>query len=285
VREVGFATCVAHSALVEDDRLVVEPLRARGIVVTPVVWDAPGPHPAARPVVIRSCWDYHRKADQFVRWARRLHDEGVGLWNPASVVEWNHDKRYLAELGAKGIAIPRTAWVKQGAEVSLVSVLDELGSPKAVVKPLVSASAWRTFVTETHTATAHDPAWRQLVRDSGAMVQEFVPEVQTAGEWSLIFLGGVFSHAVLKRPTVGDFRVQAEFGGTAHPTVPPPALLESVRRLLSLVEGPLLFARVDGVLVNGGFMLMELELIEPQLFLGADAGAPDRFADAIVAVL
>ena len=285
MREVGFATCAAHSALVDDDRLVIEPLRARGVVVTPVVWDAPGSYPAARPIVIRSCWDYHRKADPFVRWARRLDREGVALWNPASVVEWNHDKSYLAELGAKGVAIPRTVWVKQGAEVSLASVLDELGSPKAVVKPLVSASAWRTFVTEPHAAAAHDPAWRELLRDSGAMVQEFVPEIQTSGEWSLLFFGGQWSHAVLKRPRVGDFRVQAELGGTSVLAEPSRALLDGARKVLALVEERLLFARVDGVEVDRTFVLMELELIEPALFLGADAAAPARFADAIAAVL
>jgi glutathione synthase/RimK-type ligase-like ATP-grasp enzyme len=154
-----------------------------------------------------------------------------------------------------------------------------------VVKPLVSASAWRTFVTETGTAVVDERAWRELLGGSDGMVQEFIPEVQTAGEWSLIFFGGAFSHAVLKRPRAGDFRVQAELGGTAVLAEPPGALLDGARKVLALVEEPLLFARVDGVERNGGFLLMELELIEPQLFLGADVGAPARFADAIVAVL
>jgi glutathione synthase/RimK-type ligase-like ATP-grasp enzyme len=281
MKEVAFATCAAYPALVEDDRLVLEPLRARGIEVTPVVWDAPGRYPRERPVVIRSCWDYHRKPAEFVQWARGLSGDGVALWNPAPVVDWTHDKSYLRDLEAKGVRIPQTAWVKPGAEVDLATVLADRGWPKAVVKPPVSASAWRTFVTEPHTASDHEPAWRELLLDSGAMVQEFVSEVQTAGEWSLLFFGGEFSHAVLKRPRDGDFRVQSELGGTAVPADPPAPLLDAARRLLSLIDEPLLFARVDGVEVDETFTLMELELIEPVLFLGADPAAPARFADAI----
>jgi hypothetical protein len=284
MREVAFATCAAHANLVDDDRLVVEPLRARGITVTPIVWDAAGPYPVARPMVIRSCWDYHLKPANFLRWVRQLDRDGVGLWNPASVLEWNHDKSYLSELGEKGVAIPRTVWVKRGADVNLSTVLVERDWPKAVVKPLVSASAWRTFVTERPTAGADGPAWRELLRDSGAMVQEFVSEVQTKGEWSLLFFGGEFSHAVLKRPRAGDFRVQSELGGTAVLAEPPSAFVAAARRLLRRVEEPLLFARVDGVDVDGNFVLMELELIEPALFLGADSAAPARFADAIASL-
>jgi hypothetical protein len=281
MREVAFATCAEHPALVEDDLLAIEPLRTRGIAVTPVVWDAPFDHPAERPVVIRSCWDYHRKKDAFLGWVRSLARKGVSLWNPASVVEWNHDKGYLRDLEAKGVPIPPTEWVKQGAELDLASLLADRGWPKAVVKPLVSASAWRTFVTEPRTAAADEPAWRELLRDSGGMVQPFLPEVQTSGEWSLLFFGGEYSHAVLKRPRPGDFRVQSELGGTVDLAPAPGPLLAAARRLLALVEEPLLFARVDALEVHGEFLLMELELIEPGLFLGKDPGAPQRFAEAI----
>jgi glutathione synthase/RimK-type ligase-like ATP-grasp enzyme len=282
VTTIAFATGRAWADLVEDDRLVIEPLRARGVEVEAVVWDASHRYSPGDSVVIRSCWDYHHRPEEFIRWARQLEREGVALWNPAPVVEWNHDKRYLRELHAKGALVPETAWVEEGADLELASLLAERGWTKAVVKPVVSASAWRTFVTEPRTAGADEPAWRQLLAEAGAMVQPFVPEVQTQGEWSLVFFGGKFSHAVLKRPRPGDFRVQSELGGTAALVQPPPALLEEARRLLALVEEPLLFARVDGVEVNGAFVLMELELIEPALFLGADPSAPVRFADAIV---
>ncbi len=237
MREVAFATCAAHPALVEDDLLAIAPLLARGIAVTPVVWDVPGEPSKDRPVVIRSCWDYHRKPAQFVRWVLGLEREGVRLGNPASVVEWNHDKSYLRDLEAKGVPIPPTAWVNQGADLDLASLLADRGWPKAVVKPLVSASAWRTFVTETGTAAADEPAWRELLRDSGGMVQPFLPEVQTAGEWSLLFFGGEFSHAVLKRPRPGDFRVQSELGGTAHLAPPPGPLLAAARQPLGARRG------------------------------------------------
>ena len=114
------------------------------------------------------------------------------------------------------------------------------------------------------------------------LVQPFVPEVQDPGEWSLIFLDGVFSHAVVKRPAAGDFRVQEEFGGTRHPADAPPELVAQAERVLALAGERTLYARVDGVVRGGLFQLLELELVEPSLFLDVVPAAAERFADAVV---
>jgi hypothetical protein len=116
------------------------------------------------------------------------------------------------------------------------------------------------------------------------MVQRFINEVLTIGEWSLLFFNNEFSHAVIKLPKVGDFRVQEDFGGSSEAAIPPPQLVEDARHILSLIDEPLLFARVDGVEIDGRLCLMELELIEPFLFLGYDPAAPRRLAEAIVSL-
>ena len=114
------------------------------------------------------------------------------------------------------------------------------------------------------------------------LVQPFLAEIQTAGEWSLIFLGGEYSHATLKRPRAGDFRVQEQLGGSAEPARATPALIEQARAVVASISGPWIYARVDGLEIDGVFTLMELELIEPSLFLATDPQAPARFAEAIL---
>jgi glutathione synthase/RimK-type ligase-like ATP-grasp enzyme len=157
----------------------------------------------------------------------------------------------------------------------------------AVVKPTISAYAYETWRVQAGGLTTADEARFRLLgaRPGGAMVQRFVTELARDGEWSLMFLAGAFSHAVLKQPGTGDFRVQEAHGGTAERRTPPPRIVATARSILDSVPGRLLYARVDGVEVDGRFVLGELELLEPSLFLGTDSGAPERFAAAIQGAL
>lgn len=262
---------------------MAEELLRHGIAVRPVVWDSPyGGLPEA--VVIRSCWDYHLRADRFIEWARRIESVGAKLWNPAEVVKWNADKRYLYDLADRGIAIPETELPSPGE--TLAEVLERRGWSIAVVKPRISASAHETWVTSTLLAPSQQEAFDSLAaRGPGCMVQEFLPEVVEQGEWSLMFFDGAFSHAVLKRPATGDFRVQHEHGGSTEAASPPPALISQAAAILRTVDHPILYARVDGIERSGAFILTELELIEPFLFLAYDPASPARFAEAINAYM
>jgi len=285
MKKIAFATCVRYPDLTEDDRLVTEPLRRRGIEIHPLVWDsvlASSRNPGS--VIIRSCWDYHIKPLQFLRWVRQTEEHGSALWNPARTVEWNLNKIYLRDLQRQGVATPETVWLKLDGQADLQTVLEERGWRKAVVKPLISATAFRTWVTSPETAGSEQSAFAELLSESGVMVQQFVEEVQTRGEWSFIFFGGKFSHAVLKKPKAGDFRVQEEYGGQAESIFPAAPLIEQARTIVELIPERLLFARVDAVEVDGKLWLMELELIEPFLFLYADPLAPQRFAEAIASL-
>ena len=121
-----------------------------------------------------------------------------------------------------------------------------------------------------------------MLVEGGVLVQKFLPEVMDDGEWSIVFLQDTYSHAVRKRPRPGEFLVQEEYGGTAERAEPSPDMLETARRAVAAVGNATLYARVDGVVTGGELQLMELELIEPWLYLSNDPGAAQRFAEAIV---
>jgi glutathione synthase/RimK-type ligase-like ATP-grasp enzyme len=287
IARVAFVTSEAYSTLSADDRLAVDALGSIGVAVEPAVWT----DPAARwgdfdLVVIRSPWDYHRRAEEFGRWLDKMVIDGIPLWNPADLVRWNADKAsYLREMEDVGIPVVPTEVVARGRPLELASILERRGWDEVVVKPAVSASAWGTSRESRSTVAEADAKAAEMLRAGSLLVQPFVPEIATAGEWSLIFLGGRFSHAVLKRPAAGDFRVQNDHGGSAEAASPPPHLVAAAERALSAVRAPWLYARVDGVESTGRFLLMELEMIEPSLFLAHSPDAPQAFADAIVRVL
>jgi glutathione synthase/RimK-type ligase-like ATP-grasp enzyme len=146
---------------------------------------------------------------------------------------------------------------------------------------VVSASAWQTFPVTLDSATTDQARFETLLAQGPLLVQAFLPEIETLGEHSLIFFDGEFSHAVLKKPADGDFRVQNEYGGSQTPVPAANWMLEQAAEALAMAPDQCLYARVDVVAKDRRLIIMELELIEPLLFLALDAGAPARFARAI----
>lgn len=279
---IGFATSRAYPSLTDDDRPLVALIRAVGHAATPVVWDDPSIEWAGLDaVVLRSTWDYHLRPAEFTAWLDLLDRLGVALWNPTSLVRWNMHKGYLRDLAARGILVPETTWYPRGQAPPIEVTLRERGWANAIVKPAISASATDTFMAA---ATSSDDSARftALAARADVLVQELVPEVVTEGEWSLVFIGGTFSHATMKRPRPGDFRVQVELGGTAGPARAPADVVAAGERIAAEIPTPWLYARVDGVATPRGFMLMEVECIEPLLFLAHAPHAHQRFADALL---
>lgn len=277
---IGLVTCAKLPQLSADDQPLIAELSALGVPAAPVVWNDPGVQwERFAMLVLRSAWDYHLHAAAFVDWLARLEQLGVPLWNPAPMVRWNLHKRYLRDLAARGVLIPDTEWIPRGGNRALRDVLAERGWREAIVKPAISASA-----TDTWRAGAHggdDARLAALLERHDVLVQEVVPEVLSAGEWSLVFIDGEYSHAMLKRPRAGDFRVQQELGGSADLATPPAAMVDAAVAITRLLSGEWLFARIDGVATARGFMLMEAECIEPLLFFDARAGSRALFARAV----
>lgn len=283
---IALATYATLPGLNDDDRLLLPALGALGVTAAPAVWNSPAERwEGLQGVLVRSCWDYHRRRPEFLAWIARLEQLGVSLWNPPALLRWNSHKAYLRDLAARGVPVAPTEWLASGDRAELAALLDREGWRDVVVKPAVSASATGTWRTSPAAAAADQGRFDDLLRAGDVMVQPFIPEVTDPGEWSLVFLGDRFSHAVLKRPADGDYRVQWEFGGSALAAQAPHHLIAAAERVLAAVPGHTVYARVDGVERDGGLLLMELELIEPHLFLGWDAGSAGRLARAIHAVV
>jgi glutathione synthase/RimK-type ligase-like ATP-grasp enzyme len=273
--------------LSEDDQLLVAPLAARGVRAEAAAWDDPFVKwDGYDALIVRSTWNYHTSFEAFGAWVDQIEALGVPIWNPPSVLRWNASKTYLRDLSARGIDVVPTLWIARGSRSTLRAVLGGAGWLDAVVKPAISASAYETWrVSALNVAPGEEERFRSLTATGDVMVQPFLPELTRHGEWSVMFIAGEFSHAVIKRPRSGDFRVQHEHGGSAEPRTPPRDTLASAREIMSRAPGSSLYARVDGVEIGGKFVLVELEMLEPSLFLGSDAGAADRFATAIERVL
>jgi hypothetical protein len=278
---IALATSKGFSNLTDDDRSLLQPLRDHGIHATAAIWSDPNCDWAAYDmVVIRSCWDYHLRVSEFVSWIDSLEARQIKVWNAPSTIRWNVNKTYLRELEAKGIAIVPTLWFDSAKRISLSDELCQAGWDKAVIKPRISATAHRTKLISTEQAEDAQTLFDELRNGPGVMVQKFVESITREGEWSLIFFNGKFSHAVVKTPKAGDFRVQHDFGGKEKLAMPPAFVLKAAEDIIDHVPDTL-YARVDGVVENHKFLLMELELIEPALFLTNSPGAAEKLAAAI----
>jgi glutathione synthase/RimK-type ligase-like ATP-grasp enzyme len=282
---VALATCASIPDLTADDRLLIPALAARGISAVPAVWDDGAiDWTAFAAVVIRSTWDYHLKPQLFLAWIDRLEALGVRLINPAPLLRWNAEKTYLRDLAAAGVSVVPTRWIDRGDTTPLAEVLREVGWPRAVVKPSIAATAYRTWSTDLGSAAADEARFRELVADGRVLVQPFLQAIADEGEWSLMFFGGEYAYSVLKTPRDGDFRVQSDFGGTVVTRDADPALVSQASGVLDVVpcgRSELAYARVDGCVVEGRFVLMELEVLEPGLFLAIGSHGVDDFVSAI----
>jgi hypothetical protein len=198
----------------------------------------------------------------------------VRLQNPASVLRWNADKRYLGRLEEQGAPVVPTLFADHLSIGTMEEAQARFGTDALVAKPQVSSTAWQTIRWSPGNDLEGGP-------DGAAMVQPYLPAIEDSGEVSLIFFGGRFSHAISKRPQPGDFRVQPEFDGIISPYSPAPDELAAAARILAAVDEDLLYARVDLVRgLSGAPELIELELIEPDLYLGYDPNRGAAFAAA-----
>jgi hypothetical protein len=278
--DVLLATCRDRPQLTSNDQLLQQALEARGAVARPVPWDGiqvDGDPPTL--VCLRSTWDYHRRWSEFRRWIQGFASRPGLLWNPPSTVLWNADKDYLRELSELGLPLPPTQWCEPGERPDLEAFLRSAGAGRAVLKPRVSATAYGTHVVVPG-IRLDESEWAHLEK-VGSLIQAFVPEI-AEGEASLIFIDGEFSHAVFKRPKPGEFRVQHDFGGRVEELAPAASLRDFAEHVLQSIGFLWLYARVDLVQTAAGPVLMELELIEPDLFFAQAPNAAHRLAAALL---
>jgi glutathione synthase/RimK-type ligase-like ATP-grasp enzyme len=265
------------------EQLLLPALRDMGHEVDVCIWDAPEvAWENYDAVVIRCPWDYHEKLPQFLAWLKDLAARKVKLVNDIETLLWNLNKSYLFELSDAGLPVIPTQLVVTTDERTLRQIFEAMQSEEIVIKPVQSAGAWRTLRINHDNLADAALLFKDWRREQNYLVQAFMPEIVAAGEWSLIYFDGQFSHALIKRAKEGDFRVQSDHGGTVLKADAPEHICAQALKILKFLPRMPCYARVDGVMRDGGFLLMELELLEPELFLEIEADAAQNFALAIL---
>lgn len=283
-----------------DDAPLHAALARRGVRLSQVPWDDAGfDWSGVRACLIRTPWDYSWRRDEFVQWADRAA-RATTLFNPASVVRWNTDKRYLHDLERRGVPVIPTVWLERGSDVDVGAIVTARGWARAFLKPVVGAAARGTlrFDADAGGIAAALAHLGQHLPHMPMMLQPYLSSVETEGEYSVIFFDGRLSHAVQKIPVPGDYRVQDDHGASDRPADLAARELELAAGIVGAAEDhlraaandvdgrPLLYARVDLIRDEAGDLrLTELEIVEPSLFFRHGPGAADMLADALLARL
>ena len=265
-----------------DSDLSFEPMQALGWAIDMVPWriehldwkqyDA---------VYICTPWDYPDDPDRFLTLLETIDSSSAVLVNDMALVRWTIPKTYLRDLESRGAAIVPSIWYDEFEVDALAGFFDAHQAEKIIVKPVVSTNAHNTFLLERAVPAEIADELQKTFATRPFVIQPFMENVQAEGEYSLFFFSNEFSHAILKTPKDGDFRVQEEHGARIVAAEPDSALLETAADLLRLVDPMPVYARCDYVRgPDGRFLLMELEVIEPSLYLRMDSEAPMRFARA-----
>jgi glutathione synthase/RimK-type ligase-like ATP-grasp enzyme len=272
VPEADYAADWRWAYDIETDALI-----AAGAEVCPIVWSDPfdpAPFDLVLPLV---AWGYHYDYERWLAFLDRAEAERLPVVNPPALLRWNSDKAYLTELADRSVPTVPTMAVEQCCDEDVEEARRRFGAEWLVIKPPVSASATGTFrlgPTDSLPAEAHGCAM---------IIQPLIEEIATAGEFSLMLFDGVFSHAVVKRPKSGDFRVQEHLGGTTVPSPPPPGGIALASAALAAAPARATYARVDMVPnALGELLIMELELIEPALFLDSSPDGGTAFGRSVL---
>ncbi|MCP9755807.1 hypothetical protein EGI26_11635 [Lacihabitans sp. CCS-44] len=274
--KIGIATYNKLPNLTENDRLLIPIFEAKGHKIVPEIWDNPEVKwDTYDLVVVRSTWDYYLKPVAFKNWISQFVNSKTRLINSPEIVLKNSHKFYLKELSKKGVNIIPTLFSSEKIELETIKFWE-----KVVIKPAVSAGSHETEVFETADLT--QDILDSKIETGDWLIQPFLEEIKSAGEISMLFFGGEFSHAIQKIPKSGDFRVQKQFGAQYLNYEPSRELISTAKNIVEITEKKSTYAHIDGVMTKNGFFLMEVEMIEPDLFFEHAPEGPNRFVEAVL---
>jgi glutathione synthase/RimK-type ligase-like ATP-grasp enzyme len=277
MQNIALVTCSKYPDLTENDRILISLFQNKNFEVAIEIWDNPEVNWEKYDLVlIRSTWDYYLKIDEFKEWVSSFRNSKSQFLNPSSIVLNNFHKFYLHNLIEKGISVIPTLFSFQELDLEMLKSWN-----KIVVKPAVSAGSYLTEIWDRKDINKQQ--LENKIKEGDWLFQPFMEEITELGEISLIFFGGKFSHAIQKIPRKGDFRVQKQFGSTYTPYIPSKQQLETAKNILTVAsEKTPLYARVDGILKNSEFLLMEIEMIEPDLYFEHSNGSAERFVNTLI---
>jgi glutathione synthase/RimK-type ligase-like ATP-grasp enzyme len=276
-----------HNSTVEnEDDLLIKFLTSKGLTIKKEIWNNDEVKWENYDLaIVKSPWDYFNLIEDFYAWLAQLKGKNIRLLNPIDIIKWNADKHYLHDIAQAGLKVTDSIFLTKNETVDLNQYFSIFNTEKFIVKPVVSGGSKNTFKVTAANAEEISETLKTLIRKEDFIIQPFLNEIEENGEWSFIYFGGKFSHALIKKAKSGDFRVQSTFGGTVHSVDPSSAVLRKADQYINRFAKDCLYARVDGAIVNEEFVLMELELIEPFLFLDTNPNALENYYQALLRFL
>jgi glutathione synthase/RimK-type ligase-like ATP-grasp enzyme len=277
--KLAFLTCSElNPNSILDDHLVKSKLEGMGHQVSSVIWDHEKNWEKFDAVIVRTTWDYQQKSQLFFQTLQTISEQSQ-LYNPIRLMQWNGSKLYLKELAAKGIPTIPTLWVDDLTDLEFENICQKLNCKEFIIKPTIGAgSSGLHRIKSSKDLNFDDP---QLNSSKVKMIQPFLPEIQKQGEFSLIFFNQKLSHAINKLPKAGEFRSQEEFGSQITSIVPDQTILKIAEQAVATLPHKPLYARVDLVMYEKQYRVIELELIEPNLYFSTHSSAADNFINAL----
>lgn len=281
-RRCGYLTMENAEGWSIDAELGFPPMQAMGWTVDALPWRTEGVDwNLFDAVYIGTPWDYPDDPEHFMRVLESIDQSSAILVNDIALVYWTIPKSYLRDLEDRGASIVPSIWCDEFDVETLDAAFSQFCVDRIIVKPVISTNATDTFLLGRETFSNLVTQLCEKFADRPYVVQPFVENIQSEGEYSLFYFNNVFSHAIQKIPQPGDFRVQEEYGADVIATEPEAALLKTGNQVMQFVDPVPVYSRADFVRgPDGHFLLMELELIEPSMYLRMDAEAPRRFAEA-----
>lgn len=266
-----------------EDELIITQLEAKGLKVHRTNWDNPDfDFTTTKYVLFRAIWDYFDRFPEFSKWLEEVQQK-TQLINPAEQIVWNMDKHYMQDLEDAGINIVKTYFVEIGDKRTLKEVIAASGWEHVILKPAVSGGARHTYKIKPGESDQHEPVFKELIAEESMLIQPFINSIMEKGEVSFMVFGGKYSHAVLKKAKAGDFRVQDDHGGTVHPYEASVEEIEFVQNVMAKCKTVSVYGRVDVTWDNDDQLaLVELEIIEPELWFRESENSSKMLADAVM---
>jgi glutathione synthase/RimK-type ligase-like ATP-grasp enzyme len=283
--KIALLTCEKLPDLTPEDQKLIPALAKHSIEAKAVIWsDKTINWNDFDYLIFRNTWDYFEKETEFTIWLDQIEQSAIKTLNPIGVIKKNIHKFYLREMEKQGITILPTVFIDKTDNLNLAERVPPHWE-KAVIKPAFSAGSYLTEVFEISDIPKINEQYKIIASEKELLLQEFMPQIQTLGETSFIFFNKKFSHCVNKKPAEGDFRVQSQFGGKYNLVKPGQELIEKALKIVHTFQDDLLYARVDGIVIDGDLYLMEMECIEPDLYFNLSKDSLELFVAAIVELI
>jgi len=280
--KLGILTCQKLPQLLESDQKLIPLFAAHHFDVEALIWDDSAVDWSTFDYLIfRNTWDYYEKEVAFNKWLEKIKQLGIPTFNSIATIQKNKHKFYLKELQSKGVLVLPTIFLEKNTSIPLAEIIPQHWQ-KMVVKPAFSAGSYLTKLVDRIDLEEIETEFATHFSTKDFLIQEYRPEIKIVGETSFIFFNGKFSHAVNKKPVENDFRVQFQYGGKYSLIEPSTDLILQAEAILTHFHEKLLYARIDGIIIENQLHLMEVELLEPDLYFDLAVGSRERFVNAFL---